>query len=110
MTLMFGNLTLAFVQFGTAVQNAYAPGASPAAMQGLTDAANHFKNTAASDALYLVYIGMFLLLSYHPGCTFCLLPPSRFPASPIMHGPTEPYTCPLPLMIPVPCFSGVPGG
>ena len=63
MTLMFGNLTLAFVQFGTAVQNAFAAGASPAAMQEFNDAASAFKRAAADDALYLACIGMFALLS-----------------------------------------------
>jgi hypothetical protein len=58
MTLMFGNLTLAFVRFGTAIQNAYASGAGPAAMQELRDASDNFKTSAAQDALYLVYIGM----------------------------------------------------
>lgn len=63
MTLMFGNLTLAFVRFGTAVQSLFAPGAGPAAMQEFNDAADEFKRSAASDALYLVCIGMFPLLS-----------------------------------------------
>ena len=63
MTLMFGNLTLAFVQFGTAVQNAFAAGAGPAAMQEFNDAASAFKRAAADDALYLACIGTFPLLS-----------------------------------------------
>lgn len=68
---MFGNLTLAFVQFGTAVQKAFASGASPAAMQELSIAGDHFKTAASNDALYLVCIGMFLL-----ACPFGFLPPS----------------------------------
>jgi ATP-binding cassette subfamily B (MDR/TAP) protein 1 len=43
MTLMFGNLTLAFVRFGTAIQNAFAPGAGPEAMQEFNNAADEFK-------------------------------------------------------------------
>lgn len=57
MTLMFGNLTLSFVKFGTAVQNAAQnPSASSAA--ALQEAAKGFKNAAAKDATYLVCIGM----------------------------------------------------
>ena len=63
MTLMFGNLTLAFVRFGTAVQGAFATGASPAAIQEFNDASDDFKRSAANDALYLVCIGKFHLLS-----------------------------------------------
>jgi len=65
MTLMFGNLTLAFVRFGTAVQNAFTPGAGPAAMQEFNDASDQFKRAASNDALYLVCIGKFPLLSCH---------------------------------------------
>jgi len=61
MTLMFGNLTLAFVSFGTALQNAFAQGATATAMQEFNDAANTFKRAAADDALYLVCIGKFPL-------------------------------------------------
>lgn len=57
MTLMFGNLTTAFVQFGIASAQAFAAGATPAAFQALVEAANAFKKTAAEDALYLVFIG-----------------------------------------------------
>jgi ATP-binding cassette subfamily B (MDR/TAP) protein 1 len=57
MTLMFGNLTVAFVNFGTVAQNAFQEGATPQALQALNDAANHFKSVASKDALYLVFLG-----------------------------------------------------
>jgi ATP-binding cassette, subfamily B (MDR/TAP), member 1 len=57
MTLMFGNLTVAFVDFGTAAQNAFQNGATPQALQALQQAADHFRSVAAKDALYLVFIG-----------------------------------------------------
>jgi hypothetical protein len=59
MTLLFGNLATAFVTFGTTAAAAFQPGASPAAMAALADAAQTFRNTAAQDALYLVCIGTF---------------------------------------------------
>lgn len=60
MTLMFGNLTLAFVDFGTAVGNAFGGGLpTPEALQAVAEAADHFRSTAAKDALYLVFIGKF---------------------------------------------------
>src|ERR1700679_3511865 len=90
MTLMFGNLTLAFVQFGTAVQSAFAPGAGPGAMQALTDAADDFKNAAAQDALYLVFIGMFPLPSCPSG------PPSPFCHRRVLELHKS-APCPLPL-------------
>ena len=65
MTLMFGNLTLAFVQFGTAIQSAFGPGAGPTAMQAFNDAADSFKRAAADDALYLACIGKFPLFPWH---------------------------------------------
>ncbi|KIM25829.1 hypothetical protein M408DRAFT_73755, partial [Serendipita vermifera MAFF 305830] len=58
MTLMFGNLTVAFVTFGTAAAHAFSNGASPQAFQELQAAADDFKATAAKDALYLVCIGI----------------------------------------------------
>ena len=57
MTLMFGNLTVAFVDFGTAAANAFRDGASPQAFAALQQAADHFRSVAAKDALYLVFIG-----------------------------------------------------
>ncbi|PVF91824.1 hypothetical protein CPB86DRAFT_846410, partial [Serendipita vermifera] len=62
MTLMFGNLTVAFVDFGTAAQNALRAGATPEQLQALNEAANHFKSIAAKDALYVVYIGIAMLV------------------------------------------------
>jgi ATP-binding cassette subfamily B (MDR/TAP) protein 1 len=56
---MFGNLTVTFVNFGTAAQNAYQEGATPQAFQALNDAANHFKSVASKDALYLVFLGKY---------------------------------------------------
>ncbi|KIM25827.1 hypothetical protein M408DRAFT_204802 [Serendipita vermifera MAFF 305830] len=58
MTLMFGNLTVAFVQFSTAAANAFSHGATPQAFQELQAATEDFKATAAKDALYLVFIGI----------------------------------------------------
>ncbi|CCA75810.1 probable Leptomycin B resistance protein pmd1 [Serendipita indica DSM 11827] len=58
MTLMFGNLTVAFVDFGTAAANAFQSGASPEAFAALQQAADHFRSVAAKDALYLVCIGI----------------------------------------------------
>lgn len=57
MTLLFGRLTTAFVDFGTAAQGALGNGVTPEALQRLRDAADTFRNTAADDALYLVFIG-----------------------------------------------------
>lgn len=55
MTLMFGNLTIAFVNFGKAIQTALTdPTNGPAA---IASAAQTFRTTAAKDASYLVYIG-----------------------------------------------------
>ncbi|KIM25760.1 hypothetical protein M408DRAFT_73764 [Serendipita vermifera MAFF 305830] len=58
MTLMFGNLTVAFVNFGTAAQIAFQEGATPEALQALQDAAQDFRNTASKDAMYLTFIGV----------------------------------------------------
>jgi hypothetical protein len=60
MTLMFGNLTVTFVDFGTAAQNAFQHGATPQDLQALNDAANHFKSVAAKDALYLAILGKYI--------------------------------------------------
>lgn len=60
MTLMFGNLTVAFVDFGRAAAEAF-QSPSPSTFQQLDEAADHFRDTAARDASYLVYIGMPLL-------------------------------------------------
>jgi hypothetical protein len=59
MTLLFGNLVVAFVDFGVAAAQAFQGGASPEASAALAQAADNFRKTAASDALYLTCIGMF---------------------------------------------------
>lgn len=53
---MFGNLALAFVNFGKAIQGALQSDNATTSAH-LKDAANAFKKTAAQDATYLVYIG-----------------------------------------------------
>ena len=58
MSLMFGNLALAFVNFGKALQQARQSN-NAGDFQSLTDAANAFRKTAAKDASYLVYIGKY---------------------------------------------------
>jgi ATP-binding cassette subfamily B (MDR/TAP) protein 1 len=57
MTLPFGNLTVAFVDFGVTAARAFQGGASPEASAALADAAENFRKTAALDTLYLVGIG-----------------------------------------------------
>lgn len=59
MSLLFGNLTQSFVNFGIAVNNAKT---DPTAAAMLPAAADHFRTVAASDAADLVYIGTFLVL------------------------------------------------
>ena len=55
MSLFFGNLTEAFVVFGSAAQAASQGNAAAAAQ--LPSAANNFRHKAATNASYLVYIG-----------------------------------------------------
>ena len=55
MSLLFGRLVQAFVNFGTALQ-AVDPN-DPASEATLAAAASYFKHQAALDASYLVYIG-----------------------------------------------------
>lgn len=57
MSLLFGNLTNAFVDFGTTTIEAKAGNVT--AQNDLPRAASNFKRTAANDASYLVYIGMY---------------------------------------------------
>jgi len=54
MSLLFGNLTQAFVAFGQAVVEA---NDDPTAKAQLRIAAARFRHTAANDALYLTCIG-----------------------------------------------------
>ncbi|KAG8819207.1 GTPase-activating protein [Serendipita sp. 399] len=58
MTLLFGNLTVAFVDFGRAASLAYGPNPTPEQMAELARAGDHFRKIAAKDALYLVLIGV----------------------------------------------------
>lgn len=62
MSLLFGNLTQSFVNFGIAVNNAKT---DPNAKAQLPAAADHFRTTAASDAADLAYIGIGMFV-----CTF----------------------------------------
>lgn len=55
MSLLFGNLTQDFVNFGETLEMANAGNATAAA--ALPAAAAHFRSTASNDASYLVYIG-----------------------------------------------------
>ncbi|OSX59739.1 hypothetical protein POSPLADRAFT_1183421 [Postia placenta MAD-698-R-SB12] len=56
MSLLFGNLTEAFVSFGIAAEAA--EGGDKTAKANLASAASNFRHTAANDASYLVYIGV----------------------------------------------------
>ncbi|PCH40227.1 multidrug resistance protein 1 [Wolfiporia cocos MD-104 SS10] len=56
MSLLFGNLVQAFVNFGTTA--AAAKGAGKQGQEALSAAAAEFRHTAANDASYLVYIGL----------------------------------------------------
>ena len=58
MSLLFGNLTQSFVNFGIAVNDAKN---NATAQMLLPAAADHFRTTAASDAADLVYIGTSLV-------------------------------------------------
>ncbi|KAL5482696.1 hypothetical protein ACEPAI_9290 [Sanghuangporus weigelae] len=58
MSIIFGNLTEAFVDFGTALQGV---GDGTATTEQLEDSAAHFRHVAALDASYLVYIGLGIL-------------------------------------------------
>lgn len=59
MSLLFGNLTEDFIVFQQTV--AMADTGDATAIADLPNAASHFRHTAANDASYLVYIGMFNL-------------------------------------------------
>ena len=54
MSIIFGNLTKAFVDFGTTVAQSNDP-------QAIEASAAHFRHVAALDASYLVYIGLGML-------------------------------------------------
>ena len=59
MSIIFGNLTQSFVNFGAAIQQATNPRSDP----NVQAAAAHFRHTASLDASYLVYIGLGMLVS-----------------------------------------------
>ncbi|KAF8149154.1 P-loop containing nucleoside triphosphate hydrolase protein [Crassisporium funariophilum] len=56
MSLLFGNLTQDFVNFGTTVARANA--GVPGAAASIPEAAAHFRHSASQSASYLVYIGI----------------------------------------------------
>ncbi|KAL5524544.1 hypothetical protein ACEPAF_9684 [Sanghuangporus sanghuang] len=60
MSIIFGNLTEAFVDFGTALQGV---GDGSATTEQLEDSAANFRHVAALDASYLVYIGLGILVA-----------------------------------------------
>ena len=62
MTIIFGNLTNDFVNYGTAVDNVRDGTGSQSQVD---DAAAIFRRSASRNALYLVYIGIGMLI-----CTF----------------------------------------
>lgn len=57
MSLLFGNLTQEFVSFGFGAANYLQDTNNATAYQELQIAAANFRNAAALDASYLVYIG-----------------------------------------------------
>lgn len=66
MSLLFGNLTQDFVNFGETLELSKAGNATATA--ALPAAAAHFRHTAANDASYLVYIGVGMFV-----CTFTFM-------------------------------------
>lgn len=56
MSLLFGNLTQAFVTFGQAVASAQS--GTPGAAETVSAAAAGFRTSASKNASYLVYIGL----------------------------------------------------
>jgi ATP-binding cassette subfamily B (MDR/TAP) protein 1 len=63
MSLVFGNLTQQFVDFGTVLNQAQT---DPAARSRIPAAADRFRHAAANDASYLVFIGEIHHPSTHP--------------------------------------------
>ena len=59
MSIIFGNLTESFVNFGAAIANSTQPKTDP----NVQNAAAHFRHTASLDASYLVYIGIGMLVA-----------------------------------------------
>ena len=58
MSIIFGNLTESFVQFGTAVDNLHKGNGT---LQAVNDAAVKFRHDAAVDAAFLCYLGLGIL-------------------------------------------------
>ncbi|VDB87190.1 unnamed protein product [Peniophora sp. CBMAI 1063] len=58
MSLLFGNLTNQFVQFGAAVNQLQGDPTNTTLQQSVETAASHFRHESANDALYLVCIGI----------------------------------------------------
>ena len=58
MSIIFGNLTESFVQFGTAVDNLHKGSGT---LQAVNDAAVKFRHDAAVDAAFLCYLGLGIL-------------------------------------------------
>ena len=65
MSIIFGNLTDSFVEFGTAVARR---NAGQGSSEEVEEAAAHFRHVASLDATYLVYIGIGMLV-----CVFVLM-------------------------------------
>ncbi|KAF8158097.1 P-loop containing nucleoside triphosphate hydrolase protein [Crassisporium funariophilum] len=66
MSLLFGNLTQDFVNFGTAIANAQA--GVPGAAESIPAAAANFRRSASLSASYLVYIGIAMFV-----CTYAYM-------------------------------------
>ena len=66
MSLLFGNLTQAFVTFGQAVASAQS--GTPGAAETVSAAAAGFRTSASKDASYLVYIGLWRSYYLFPSC------------------------------------------
>ncbi|KZV69067.1 P-loop containing nucleoside triphosphate hydrolase protein [Peniophora sp. CONT] len=65
MSLLFGNLTNQFVQFGATISSLQSDPSNAALQQHVDEAAAHFRHIAANDALYLFFIGLGMFL-----CTY----------------------------------------
>ena len=61
MSLLFGNLTQAFVEFGTSIEQ-YNDNPSPDGQQRVLNARSKFKSTAADNAAAFCYIGLGLFV------------------------------------------------
>ncbi|VDB95413.1 unnamed protein product [Peniophora sp. CBMAI 1063] len=68
MSLLFGNLTNQFVQFGAKVASLQNDPSNTTLRQQLEETAANFRHTAANDALYLFFIGLGMFL-----CTYAYM-------------------------------------